>query len=149
MLTVIAILIFLVLAGIAGLHGYWAMGGLWPCHDEASLVRTVVGTKHRSAMPPAWLTLVVAGLILAAALLPLFVTPPLAGALPPNLVHFGLAALAAIFVARGLSAFTAAFHRRHGTEPFVTLDRHIYGPLCLLIGAGYLLLLALAPAFPD
>ncbi len=28
MLTVIAILIFLVLAGIAGLHGYWAMGGL-------------------------------------------------------------------------------------------------------------------------
>ncbi len=100
-------------------------------------------------MPPAWLTLVVAGLILAAALLPLFVTPPLAGALPPNLVHFGLAALAAIFVARGLSAFTPAVHRRHGTEPFVTLDRHIYGPLCLLIGAGYLLLLALAPAFPD
>ncbi|THA64861.1 DUF3995 domain-containing protein [Ensifer adhaerens] len=52
-------------------------------------------------------------------------------------------AFAAIFVARGLLAFTTAFHQRHGTEPFVTLDRRIYGPLCLVIGAGYLTLLVL------
>lgn len=144
MLTAIAILIFLVLAGIAGLHAYWALGGLWPCHDEASLVRTVVGTKRRLLMPPAWLTLIVAGLIFAAALLPLSVTPLMAGVLPATLADGGLAALAAIFVARGLFAFSAIFHQRHGAEPFVTLDRQIYGPLCLTIGAGYLALLVLA-----
>ncbi len=149
MLTVIAILIFLVLGGIAGLHAYWALGGLWPCRDEATLVRTVVGTKHRSTMPPAWLSLVVAALIFAAALLPLFATPVLSGALPSMLVYSGLTVLAAIFVARGLAAFTGAFHRRHGTEPFMTLDRRIYGPLCLLIGAGYLALLTLATASPG
>ena len=144
MLTAIAILLFLVLAGIAGLHAYWALGGLWPCHDEASLVRTVVGTKHRSVMPPVWLTLVVAALIFAAALVPLFVTAILKAALPPMLAYSGLAVLAAIFVVRGVLAFTTAFHRRHGTEPFATLDRRIYGPLCLVIGTGYLALLALA-----
>lgn len=144
MLTAIAILIFLVLAGIAGLHAYWAFGGLWPCHDEASLVRTVVGTKHHPMMPSTRLTLVVAGLIFAASLLPLFVTPVLAGALPQLVVKSGLAVLAAIFVARGLAAFSAVFHRRHGTEPFVILDRRVYGPLCLAIGSGYLALLAFA-----
>ena len=143
MLTAIAILLFLVLSGIAGLHAYWAFGGLWPCDDEETLVRTVVGTKHRSAMPPVWLTLVVVVLLFAAALLPLSVTPVFAGLLPPIFGHGGLAGLAAIFVARGLLAFTTAFHQRHGTEPFVTLDRRIYGPLCLVIGAGYLTLLVL------
>ncbi len=101
MLTAIAILLFLVLAGIAGLHAYWALGGLWPCDDEASLVRTVVGTEHRSVMPPVWLTLLVAALIFAAALVPLSVTPVLAGALPATLAYSGLAVLAAIFVVRG------------------------------------------------
>ncbi|WVT74156.1 DUF3995 domain-containing protein [Sinorhizobium chiapasense] len=144
MLTAIAILIFLVLAGIAALHAYWALGGLWPCEDEASLVRTVVGTRHRPTMPPAWLTAVVAVLIFAAALLPLSVTPVLAGVLPPILAYGGISALAAVFVARGLVAFNEAFHRRHGGEPFTTLDRRVYGPLCLAIGAGYLVLLVLA-----
>ncbi|MDF8353595.1 DUF3995 domain-containing protein [Ensifer adhaerens] len=84
MLAAIAILLFLVLSGIAGLHAYWAFGGLWPCDDEETLVRTVVGTKHRSAMPPVWLTLVVVVLLFAAALLPLSVTPVFAGLLPPS-----------------------------------------------------------------
>jgi hypothetical protein len=144
MLTVIAIVLFLVLSGIAGLHAYWAFGGLWPCDDEETLVRTVVGTKHRSVMPPVWLTLVVVALLFAASLLPLSVTPVFTGLLPPILAYGGLAGLAAVFAARGLLAFTAAFHQRHGTEPFVTLDRRIYGPLCLTIGAGYLALLVLA-----
>ncbi|HEV7319570.1 MAG TPA: DUF3995 domain-containing protein [Ensifer sp.] len=143
MLTIIAVLIFLVLGGIAGLHAYWATGGLWPCRDEASLVRTVVGTKHRSVMPPAWLAWIVSVLILVAALLPLSVTPFLAGVLPPALTYCGLTVLTAIFCARGLLAFSAAFHRRHSAEPFATLDRRIYGPLCLSIGIGYLALLAL------
>lgn len=139
----IAILLFLVLSGIAGLHAYWAFGGLWPCDDEETLVRTVVGTKHRRVMPPAWLTLVVVALLFAAAILPLSVTHVFAGMVPPAFAYGGLAGLAAVFVARGLLAFTTAFHQRHGTEPFVTLDRRIYGPLCLVIGAGYLALLVL------
>jgi hypothetical protein len=40
----LAALLFL---GIAALHAYWALGGLWPGHDADSLFRTVVG-PHRA-----------------------------------------------------------------------------------------------------
>lgn len=139
--TWIALFLFALLAGIALLHAYWAFGGTWPGHDEESLAKTVIGSKGATKLPPFWLTLTVASLILFASLFPLawtFIGPDI---LPFNLVGLGMVALTIIFVGRGAISFTGYFKKTKAEEPFVTLDRKYYGPLCLLIGAGFLLVL--------
>ncbi|WP_162704371.1 DUF3995 domain-containing protein [Ensifer sp.] len=136
--------ICLVLTGVAALHAYWARGGLWPGRDEASLSRAVIGARGLEVMPPAGLTVAVAILIFVAGLFPLmFVFGPPLG-LPTNLIRIGMATLAFIFLARGVLPFTRLFRSRHPQEPFATLDRRLYGPLCLLIGAAYVVVLATA-----
>jgi hypothetical protein len=34
-----------------------------------------------------------------------------------------------------------AWRRRHSAEPFATLDRRIYAPLCFVLGAGFITIL--------
>ncbi|OCP36882.1 DUF3995 domain-containing protein [Ensifer sp. LC163] len=136
--------ICLVLSVIAVLHAYWAWGGLWPGHDEASLAKTVVGASGLETMPPAGLTVLVAILIFVAGLLPLIFVSGVPSILPASLVWMGMVLLAAIFLVRGVLAFTPIFRGRHPQQPFATLDRRFYGPLCLVIGIGYVLVLALA-----
>lgn len=48
---------------------------------------------------------------------------------------------AGIFLVRGVLAFAPIFHNRHSQEPFATLDRRFYGPLCPVIDVGYVLIL--------
>ena len=55
----------LALTGLAGLHAYWARGGLWPGHDPASLGETVVGPG--AELPPSPAVWAVAGLLGASA----------------------------------------------------------------------------------
>ncbi|MBR7552201.1 DUF3995 domain-containing protein, partial [Mycobacterium tuberculosis] len=57
------------------------------------------------------------------------------------LLRLGMLALTVIFLARGGLSFTAFFRNRQAEEPFLTLDRRYYGPLCLAIGAGFAVLL--------
>ncbi|MGF6172431.1 DUF3995 domain-containing protein [Ensifer sp. 4252] len=135
--------ICLVLSVIATVHAYWAWGGLWPGHDEASLAKTVVGASGLETMPPAGLTAMVAFLVFMAGLLPLILVSGSPSILPASLVWMGMALLAAIFLVRGALAFTAIFRRRHPQEPFATLDRYFYAPFCVVIGTGYVLVLAL------
>ncbi len=136
--------ICLVLSVISALHAYWAYGGLWPGRDEASLVKTVIGAPGLETMPPTGLTMAVALLIFIAGLLPLMLVSGVPSGPPANLVWTGMVVLATIFLVRGSLAFLPIFRKRHPQEPFATLDRHIYGPLCLLIGAGYVIVLTSA-----
>ncbi len=55
----------LALAGLAGVHAYWARGGLWPGDDPASLGETVVGPG--AELPPSPTVWAVAGLLGASA----------------------------------------------------------------------------------
>jgi hypothetical protein len=48
--------------------------------------------------------------------------------------------LAAVFLGRGALGYTAGWQARHSLEPFVTNDRRVYSPLCLIVGAGFLIL---------
>lgn len=136
--------ICLVLSLIAVLHAYWAWGGPWPGHDEASLAKTVVGAPGMETMPPAGLTVLVAILIFIAGLLPLVFVSGVPSILPASLVWMGMVLIATIFLVRGILAFTPIFRSRHPQQPFATLDRRFYGPLCLVIGVGYVLVLAVA-----
>ena len=50
----------------------------------------------------------------------------------------GVFALA--FLGRGILGYTPWWRARHPVEPFATLDRRNYSPLCLWVGAGFLIL---------
>ncbi|MES0880217.1 DUF3995 domain-containing protein [Roseibium sp. SCP14] len=148
MVTSVASVLFLVLAGISALHLYWGFGGLWPARDEATLVRMVVGAKGMRQMPGRTLTVVVAGLIAIAAILPLLsagiLTYPVATVLPsgllPTMLSLSLAGIGLIFLGRGILSYTPYFAHMQAEEPFRTLDRRYYAPLCLVLGAGFMFL---------
>ena len=138
---VIAGSIFVVLTLVALFHLYWAAGGRWPGVDEKSLSRTVIGARGIAAMPPAWLTVVVAMLIFLAGLFPIAWTRGVPALVPPWLLTAGMAGLTLIFILRGVASYSHVFRKSNCEEPFATLDQRFYGPLCLVLGTGYLLLL--------
>lgn len=92
-------------------------------------------------MPPTGLTVAAALLIFIAGLLPLMFVSGAPSGLPANVAWMGMLLLAGIFLVRGILAFVPFFRSRHWQEPFSTLDRRFYGPLCLVIGVGYVLIL--------
>lgn len=140
MSTIVGVTLFIVLAVIAGLHGYWGFGGLWPAATEQALINTVVGAPHLKNMPGTGMTLVVAALILSAG----FVALAAGGVL--NIVPHWLARIAAlgaglVFLARGVAGLAQlSIFKTWIAEPFATLNAQFYSPLCLAIGAGFLFL---------
>ena len=145
MSDIIALMLCFTLSCVAAVHVYWAFGGLWPAQDEAALARTVVGVKDLRKMPGRGVTLVVSILIAVAGILPLYVTgllvPPMTIPLPASLLKGALPALlgelALIFLARGTLSYVGYFQKREAEEPFLTLDKRYYAPLCLALGSGY------------
>jgi len=138
----LALGLFVILTLVSALHFYWALGGLWPGRDRQSLAETVIGDGARRDMPPAWLTLAVAVLIFAAGLLPVLSLAGLPFGLPDWIAQAGLWALAIVFVGRGAVTYILPAQAAAMTEPFVTLNRRYFSPLCLLLGAGYAILAA-------
>ena len=141
MTAIIAWCIFIVLAAIAAVHVAWGAGMRWPGKTEAELVTTVVG--HRSDKMPApnqcylaALAIFIPGAI-ALLLAGLMQTP-----LPPWLVLLAGAGAALVFAGRGIAGYVPAWRARHPREPFASLDRQYYSPLCLLLAAGLVVLLA-------
>ncbi|MBI3700988.1 MAG: DUF3995 domain-containing protein [Afipia sp.] len=139
-MSFIAFAIFLFLTAVALLHVLWGAGFRWPCKTDLELVSTVVGHKS-DAMPtpnqcylaalaiyvPGTIALMLAGLIDASVTAS---TLPLAGA-----------ACVLVFLGRGIAGYVPAWRERFPREPFATYDRLYYSPLCLLLAAGFTLLL--------
>ncbi|MEP3430737.1 MAG: DUF3995 domain-containing protein [Roseibium sp.] len=142
MVSALACALFGILTLVSGVHLYWGFGGLWPAKSELELARTVVGANGIETMPSAALTVVVAVLIFAASLLPLAWTHllPLPDLVPSVLVFAGMIALTGVFLLRGLIGFTPYFAKMNAEEPFRTLDRKYFSPLCLILGIGFLAL---------
>lgn len=135
----IAVVVSLVaiLSVLGGVHLAWALGSTWPAANEGELARTVAGFRGIKAMPPRSASAAV-GVCLGA--LAIFVLA--LGQAPnvtPSMAIAGIA-VAMIFIGRGMIGFTQGWRRRTPEEPFATLDRRYYSPLCLLIGAGFLAL---------
>ena len=51
------------------------------------------------------------------------------------------AGIATVFLARGVAGYVPAWRRLQSAEPFTTLDRRYYAPLCLALGTGFLIIL--------
>jgi hypothetical protein len=133
----IPLLLFVVLAAVASLHAYWALGGLWPGKDEADLVRHVIGEPRRTRMPPVWITWSVVAASLVAAVWPLVAAGLVPMPLPDGLVRGGAALIGVVFLLRGIAGYTPAWRRGHAAEPFARRDRRLFSPLCLALAAGY------------
>lgn len=123
---------------LAALHAYWGVGGFWPGTDAISCARTVGGFSGARAMPGVAACFGVAGALGAAALVALAAS----GALPIAPMLSGIAALGAalVFLGRGIAGFTPAWRKLTPEQPFARLDIRYYSPLCLAIGAGFVIL---------
>lgn len=141
----VAILVFGVLTVIAALHAYWGLGGLWPGNDVRSLIDTVIGDPRMNAMPPAWMTFVVTGLIFLSGVFALLSTVR-APRLIRLFVKAAIAFIALIFLARGVSGYALPAAIRAGlSEPFASYDQLYYSPLCLILGMAFVALFFARP----
>ena len=136
MTEIIAWSLFTVLAAISALHAVWATGRTWPVADKSQFVKTFVGIEGAEKFPGPVLTGVVVLLIAVAALLTLWAAELLQLPLPSSLKPIVLWALFAVFFLRGISTY--ALPNLPRAQPFKSLDRRYYAPLCLLIAAAYL-----------
>ena len=136
MSMLIAALIFVVLLAVAIAHFLWSIGSRWPIRDPELLARTVIG-KPGVTRVPRLASLVVSLLILAAGVLALALADDAAGGWWLTLIG---SVLAAVFLGRGAIGYTERWRATFSVEPFATLDRKNYSPLCLALGAGYLIL---------
>ena len=122
-------LVSAVLIPLAVLHVLWGIGFWFPIKDETRLVRAVAGFAGATEMPGAVpCALVAVALFMAVSCL----------WWPPGPLRFlALAVIGVVFLVRGVAAFTPFWRKLTPVEPFATLDRTYYGPLCLAIGLGF------------
>lgn len=137
---VVGSLTFVPLLMVAFAHLLWSLGRTWPIRNETLLAQTVVGTPGITRMPNRLVTFVVSLLILAAGIVALALADHTSGGWWLTLL--GLL-LAAVFIGRGALSYTRGWRARFPTEPFATLDRKNYAPLCFWIGAGFLILVVM------
>ena len=142
-MKLLSVIVFLVLSTIAALHVYWAVGGLWPGGNERELIDTVIGDGAMTHMPPMMMTLVVAGLIFATALIALVNGGVQFG--PSWLVKIAAVGAGLVFLGRGVAGYFFETVAWAPVEPFATLNRVYYSPLCLAIGVAFFFLALRAP----
>lgn len=137
MTALMALLLTIGVGALAVVHVVWGVGSHWPEESEEALVRSVVG-DGRSRMPPAWQCFLVALVLAVMALWPWYVL----GRIAEPAVLAGTYMIAGIFVARGIAGFSHRWRAHFTIEPFATRNRRYYSPYCLLLGVGYIALVA-------
>ena len=136
MITAAASILFLCLLTVAIAHFLWAVGSPWPIRDPQLLANTVIGRPGVQRVPRL-AALVVALLVLAAAAIGTALGDTESGGLLLTLAGI---VLALVFAARGIIGYTPGWRARFPLEPFATLDRRIYSPLCLIVAACFAIL---------
>ena len=137
MTLLLAVLLFIGVGVPAALHVAWGRGSTWPESSAEALARSVVGDGRRRMPSPA------ACYGVAAALGVVAVWPFIL--LGRSHEPWALAvafAVAGLFVVRGMAGYSPRWREHFRDEPFATRDRRYYSPYCLLMGVGYLALLA-------
>jgi len=133
----LTLLLAATLLALAGIHLYWAFGGRWPGHDEASMVEHVVGRTRGMRAPGPLASVAVALALAAGGGLVLASLTPTAWDGWLKATRWGLFV---VFAGRGLATYVPPVFRYAEGTPFATLNRRAYGPLCLAIALGLLIL---------
>jgi Protein of unknown function (DUF3995) len=139
-MTTVAAIMFVALALIAVMHAAWGFGVRWPAQDERDLVALVVGRTGRARMPTRSECLGAAAAIFAAGVVALAAADLIILPLPAIVVTAAAIFATAVFAGRGVAAYLPAWRRRFAQEPFATLDRNWYAPLCLLFALAFAVL---------
>ena len=140
MSMLIAALMFIALLAVATAHLLWSLGRTWPIRNEKLLAQTVVGFRDIERMPPRLASFAVALATLAAGILALSLADHTSGGLPLTLLGLPVAA---VFLARGAVGYTAWWAEKTPEPNFRLNDRRVYSPLCLALGAGFLVLVVM------
>ena len=137
--TLIATPLTAILACIAALHAYWALGGQW---GSANAVPTINNRKVFSPTP--FQTWIVCGFLIAAAIVVAGRAGWLESASATILGDIGIWVIAVVFLLRAIGNFrTFGFAKAITGTSFAHWDTWLYSPLCLTLS---LLSLALAYA---
>lgn len=137
MSMLISAFMFIALLAIAFAHFLWSFGNTWPIRGEKLLAQTVIGTAGIDRMPPRLKTFAIAAFLLAAGIAGLALADHEGGG--PLLTVIGFA-LAAVFLVRGVLAYTPGWTAKTPEPNFRLNDRRVYGPLCILLGIGFVAL---------
>lgn len=124
----VPVLVSLILLSIAIVHVLWAIGFWWPIRDEEKLVRAVAGAKGGTKMPGA-----AASATVAMALISLVWWIWYGGQFGTQIHVTVLWGAMAIFAVRGIVPWMEFWRKKWPEEPFATLDKKYYGPLCIVI----------------
>jgi hypothetical protein len=132
LLVPVALSVAAVLAGLSGLHVYWAFGGhrgqkaAIPELEGRPLFRPGVGG-----------TLAVALLLAVAGMLVLERAAVGPGIVPPTVSLWGTRGVAAALIGRAVGDFNyVGFFKRRKATVFARLDTRLYSPLALALGVG-------------
>ena len=131
----------LVLVAAGLLYLLWATGVTFPFASEQALARALIGRRGITRLPSRAAFLYLAVLLIAAALAA-FLLGGYSQAVPqskPFLAPVGLL-LALVFLGRGVAGVLQAFERAAPEQPYLSLNRRIYSPLCFAAGLGFLFL---------
>jgi len=134
----------LVAAGL--LYLLWAAGVTFPFASEQALARSLIGRRGITRVPSRAAFVYLAVLLIAAALAA-FLLGDYSEAVPqskPFLAPVGLL-LALVFLGRGVAGVLPAFERAAPEQPYLSLNRRIYSPLCFAAGLGFLFLTLALP----
>ncbi len=140
MSMLIASFMFVALLAVSFAHFLWSVGRTWPIRGEKLLAQTVVGTKDIERMPPKLVSFGAALATLAAALVAAALADHDGGGAELTLLGIPFAA---IFLARGIAGYTPQFIAKTPHPNFRLNDRRIYSPLCLIVGAGFIVLMVM------
>lgn len=136
----------LLLACVGVLYLLWAAGLTFPFANEQALARSLIGRRGITRVPSRASFLYLAALFFAASVAA-FLLGGFSEAVPaskPFLAPVGLL-LALVFLGRGIAGVLPAFERAAPEQPYLSLNRRIYSPLCALAGLGFLFLTLALP----
>lgn len=141
MAPLLGTLLAIVLGCLGLLHLIWAAGIAFPFPNEQSLARSIVGRRGITRLPSRASVALLGALLICGACAAIVMGHYAAEfpALKLLLVPVGLF-LSAIFLLRGLVGVLPAFERAAPEQPYLSLNRRLYSPLCALIGVGFLAL---------
>lgn len=136
----------LVLAAASLFFLLWSVGLTVPFANEQALARSVIGRRGITRIPSRAHFAYLAILMLAAAVVAVMMGG-FSESVPdskPWLAPAGLL-LAVVFLGRGIAGVLPAVERAAPEQPYLSLNRRIYSPLCALVGASFLFLTLALP----
>ena len=123
----------LVLAALAGVHVYWAAGGVWPAADRETLAEIVIGPGAR--YPPDLATHGVAAVLAVGSLVVTGAAHKWRRPVSPEVYVAAAHVGAGILAVRGVAGLATSLVA--GLDvPYRRRDVALYSPLCLLLAAG-------------